>query len=104
MDAVTAVSGSGPAYAFYLAEAMESAAESLGLSAEVARRLVAQTLAGAGELLATSQRNPAELRADVTSPGGTTQAAIESLDRDQVAAAIQRAVVAAAKRSEELSN
>ena len=104
MDAVTAVSGSGPAYAFYLAEAMESAAESLGLSAEVARRLVAQTLAGAGELLATSQRNPADLRADVTSPGGTTQAAIESLDRDEVAAAIQRAVVAAAKRSEELSN
>lgn len=104
MDAVTAVSGSGPAYAFYLAEAMESAGQSLGLSPEVARQLVAQTLAGAGDLLARSQRDPAALRADVTSPGGTTQAAIASLDHDAVHGAIERAVLAAADRSRELSS
>ncbi|MFW6059499.1 MAG: pyrroline-5-carboxylate reductase [Phycisphaeraceae bacterium] len=101
MDAVTAVSGSGPAYVFYLAEAMERAARELGLG-EHARTLVAQTLVGAAHLLAESEHEAAELRRRVASPGGTTEAALKYLDGADVSDAIVGAIKAAAARSEEL--
>ena len=95
MDAVTAVSGSGPAYIFLLAEAMEAAALAEGLPAEAARTLVLETVLGAARMLTESGEDPAELRRRVTSPGGTTQAAIETFEaggfRDLVAAAIRNA-------------
>ncbi|MEM7680613.1 MAG: pyrroline-5-carboxylate reductase [Planctomycetota bacterium] len=101
LDAVTAVSGSGPAYAFYLAEAMEAAAAELGLG-DHARLLAVQTLLGAATLLSDSQEDPAELRRRVTSPGGTTEAAITSLDQNAVRELIAKAIHAAAERSAEL--
>jgi pyrroline-5-carboxylate reductase len=79
MDAVTAVSGSGPAYIFLLAESMAKAGVAAGLPFELATRLARETIAGAGELLAQSTRDAATLRQDVTSPGGTTAAALEVL-------------------------
>ena len=95
MDAVTAVSGSGPAYIFLLAEAMEAAALAEGLPAEAARALVLETVLGAARMLTESGEDPAELRRRVTSPGGTTQAAIETFEasgfRELVAAAIRNA-------------
>ncbi len=95
MDAVTAVSGSGPAYIFLLAEAMEAAALAEGLPAEAARTLVLETVLGAARMLTESGEDPAELRRRVTSPGGTTQAAIETFEtggfRDLVADAIRNA-------------
>ncbi len=103
MDAVTAVSGSGPAYVFYLAEAMRSAAERLGLTPEVARTLVERTIAGAGRLLSESGAAPEELRRRVTSKGGTTEAAVGVLDARGVRAAIEEAVAAAAARSREMA-
>jgi pyrroline-5-carboxylate reductase len=81
LHAVTAVSGSGPAYIFLLAEAMEAAARSLGLSAEVARVLVKQTVMGAGRLLSESPTSAMELRRAVTSPGGTTEAALRVFEQ-----------------------
>ncbi|MEM9296729.1 MAG: pyrroline-5-carboxylate reductase dimerization domain-containing protein [Planctomycetota bacterium] len=101
LDAVTAVSGSGPAYAFYLAEAIEQAAAELGLP-DHARLLASQTLLGAATLLAQSGEDPADLRQRVTSPGGTTAAAIQSLDDDNVKNLIAKAVRAACDRSIEL--
>lgn len=101
MDAVTAVSGSGPAYVFYLAEAMERAAGELGL-AEHARLLVSQTLLGAAMLLNESGQPPAELRRRVTSPGGTTEAAIKHLDASRAQQIIVEAIHAACRRSLEL--
>ena len=103
LDAVTAVSGSGPAYLFYLAEAMQAAAERLGLS-EHARLLVRQTLLGSAELLHQSDDTPAELRRKVTSPGGTTEAAVRHLDKKQVSDAIVEALHAARDRSVELGS
>ncbi|MEM1210388.1 MAG: pyrroline-5-carboxylate reductase [Planctomycetota bacterium] len=103
LDAITAVSGSGPAYLFYLAEAMTQAAHDLGL-AEHADTLVAQTLLGAAELLAQSEHPPAELRRRVTSPGGTTEAAINHLDSKTAHDAIVDALKAAEARSKELGN
>lgn len=103
MDAVTAISGSGPAYVFYLAEAMLAAARDLGLSDDVARPLVVDTIAGAAALMMGSESDPSELRANVTSPGGTTQSAIESLEAAQVAQHIRNAIRAARDRSRELS-
>lgn len=95
MDAVTAVSGSGPAYIFLLAEAMEAAALAEGLPAEAARALVLETVLGAARMLTESAEDPAELRRRVTSPGGTTQAAIETFEaggfRELVASAIRNA-------------
>jgi pyrroline-5-carboxylate reductase len=95
MDAVTAVSGSGPAYVFLLAEAMEAAALAEGLSAEAARSLVLETVLGAARMLTESGEDPAGLRRRVTSPGGTTQAAIETFEAggfcDLVALAIRNA-------------
>ncbi|MFO0832800.1 MAG: pyrroline-5-carboxylate reductase [Phycisphaerales bacterium] len=102
MDSATAVAGSGPAYVFYLAEAMEEAAVKLGFSPEEARRLVRQTIIGATAMMAESSDAPAELRAMVTSKGGTTAAACETLDTLQVRQAVVRAIEAAHARGREL--
>lgn len=110
MDAVTAVSGSGPAYVFLLAECLAEAARAAGLPAPLAERLAHVTVAGAGELLHRSELDPAELRRNVTSPGGTTAAALAVLMGDEastqpgpLAELIRRAVKAAATRSAELA-
>lgn len=103
MDAVTAVSGSGPAYVFYLAEAMIAGAERLGISKDVARMLVHQTVHGAGLMLLNRPEAAEELRRQVTSPGGTTAAAVAFFDKKNFKTIVQQAVVAAAKRSAELS-
>ncbi|MEN1939976.1 pyrroline-5-carboxylate reductase [Luteimonas sp. MJ174] len=103
MDAVTAVSGSGPAYVFLLAEAMEDAARAQGLPAEAARILVQETLLGAARMLTGSDDAPAELRRRVTSPGGTTQAAIETFEAGGLRTLVAAAIGAAATRGRELS-
>lgn len=102
MDAVTAVSGSGPAYVFLLAEAMIDAAEGLGLDSGVASALVLQTVMGAGRLLVEGEGSPSELRAKVTSPGGTTAAAIASLEAGDFRQLVAEAIRAAERRSREL--
>lgn len=102
IDAVTAVSGSGPAYFFYLIEAMTKAGVAEGLEEKTAVALACQTCAGAAKLLASSQESPETLRRKVTSPGGTTQAAISTMDAAGVAEALFNAVRAAAARSREL--
>lgn len=104
MDAVTAVSGSGPAYVFLLAEAMQAAAERQGLPADTAALLVRQTIAGAAAMLVQAGEPPATLRARVTSPGGTTQAAIERFQRDGFEALVDRAIDAATARGGALSS
>jgi pyrroline-5-carboxylate reductase len=101
IDAITAVSGSGPAYVFYLAEAMEQAALELGLGAH-ARRLVQQTILGAARLLGASGQPPQALRRMVTSRGGTTEAAVRHLDAQGTAAVFVAAIKAAHARSVEL--
>jgi pyrroline-5-carboxylate reductase len=104
MDAVTAVSGSGPAYVFLLIECLERAAVQAGLGAELARQLALATVAGAGAYAAAARESPAELRRRVTSAGGTTQAALEVLGSEHgLAELVERAVRAAAARSRELS-
>lgn len=102
MDAVTAVSGSGPAYFFYLAEQMIKAAVELGIPPAEASRMAAKTALGAAKMLVESDQSPAELRRKVTSPGGTTEAAIAHLDKSGWPAATVEAVKAAARRSGEL--
>ena len=102
-DAVTAVSGSGPAYVFYLAEAMIDGGIEAGLDGETARTLTAQTLVGAAKLLAGSDETADELRRRVTSPNGTTAAAIATFDDHDVKNALVAGVKAAAARSAELS-
>lgn len=101
MDAVTGLSGSGPAYVFLVAEALIEAGVLMGLARPVASELAIQTLLGAATLLAEG-RLPAELRADVTSPGGTTAAGLRELERHGVRAAFAAAVEAATRRSTEL--
>lgn len=103
MDAVTAVSGSGPAYVFLLAEAMEAAARQEGLDDEAARILVAQTILGAARMLVESDVPPAELRQRVTSPNGTTQAAIETFQAGGFESLTALAIHAARVRGRELS-
>jgi len=104
IDVVTAVSGSGPAYVFLLAECLAEAALKAGLDAQTARRLASATVSGAGELLAQSVLPPDQLRKNVTSPGGTTAAALEILmGEGGFAPLLEQAVDAAKKRSEELS-
>lgn len=103
LDAVTAVSGSGPAYFFYLMEAMIQAGKDLGLDERTATTLTLQTALGAAQMAVTSEQGPTQLRKNVTSPNGTTQAAIETLDSHQVSLFIQQALAAASKRSEELA-
>ena len=104
IDAVTAVSGSGPAYVFYFIEALEEAARELGLNAAAARQLAISTFTGASKLAAQSSEDIATLRARVTSKGGTTERAIASMENDKINAAIMRAVKAAAERSRELGD
>jgi len=102
MDAVTAVSGSGPAYFFYLIEAMTAAGTAEGLDADVAAKLATETCAGAAALLARTGEPPEGLRARVTSPGGTTQRAIETMEDAGVKRHLINAIRAAAARSREL--
>ena len=105
MDAVTAVSGSGPAYVFHLIETLAAAGEAEGLPADLAMRLARVTVAGAGALAIAAEESPAELRRNVTSPNGTTQAALEVL-MDPAAGLpplMRRAVARAAARSRELA-
>jgi pyrroline-5-carboxylate reductase len=103
MDTVTALSGSGPAYFFLLVEALEDAAVAQGLPRETARELALQTCLGAGRMLREDAAAPAELRRRVTSPGGTTQAALESFAASGFTAIVTRAVAAATQRGRELS-
>jgi pyrroline-5-carboxylate reductase len=103
MDTVTAVSGSGPAYFFAMVEALEHAAFAQGMSREAARALAAQTCLGAGRMLVESGEDPGVLRQRVTSPNGTTQAALESLAADHFAQTVAHAVAAATRRGAELA-
>jgi pyrroline-5-carboxylate reductase len=104
MDALTAVSGSGPAYVFYFIEAMQQAARELGLTETQARELVYETFSGATELAKVSQDDVSTLRSRVTSKNGTTERALLSMEADQVKQHIVKAVHAAALRSRELGN
>lgn len=104
IDAVTAVSGSGPAYFFHIMEAMEAAACELGLAPDVARQLVIQTATGAAGMAAKGEASPGELRKRVTSPGGTTAAALEQMKDDDILGLFMRALTAAHERSKSLSN
>lgn len=102
MDAVTAISGSGPAYVFLFIEALQQAAGALGLDAAAARQLAIETFVGASRLAAQSPEEVAVLRQRVTSKGGTTEAALDSLNADGITAAILRAAQAAAARGQSL--
>ena len=104
MDTVTAISGSGPAYFFALVESLEAAAVAQGMPRETARMLAAQTCLGAGRMLVEGGEDPAVLRQRVTSPNGTTQAALESLAADALPRIIARAVAAATERGVSLAN
>ncbi|MDT8408743.1 MAG: pyrroline-5-carboxylate reductase [Wenzhouxiangellaceae bacterium] len=104
MDVVTAISGSGPAYFFALTEALTEAGIKAGLDAEQARRLACQTAAGAGTMLAEHDADAGQLRRQVTSPGGTTAAALEALEQADFNGAIQAAVEAAIRRGREMGN
>jgi pyrroline-5-carboxylate reductase len=103
LDAVTAISGSGPAYVFYLVEAMTDAGILLGLPRSVAHDLIVQTVVGAGAMLRDSGEHPVTLREAVTSPAGTTIAAIRELENHGVRAAFLAALEAARDRSRELA-
>lgn len=103
IDAVTGVSGSGPAYVFHLAEALANAGEKAGLPVELAAKLARATVSGAGELMYRSELSPEQLRINVTSPNGTTAAALQVLmGKDGFPALLEKAVAAATKRSREL--
>lgn len=106
IDAVTGVSGSGPAYVFHLIETLAKAGEAQGLDAQTAMRLAKATVAGAGALAMASEDSPAQLRVNVTSPNGTTQAALEVLMDEETGfpALLSRAVKAATDRARELAN
>jgi pyrroline-5-carboxylate reductase len=105
MDAVTAVSGSGPAYVFLLAQALAEAGVAAGLPPSLAAKLARETVAGSGELLHRSELDAAVLRQNVTSPGGTTAAALEVLmGKDGLMLLMRKAVAAATKRSRELAD
>jgi len=104
MDAVTAVSGSGPAYVFYFIEALESAALNLGFDAAAARLLAIETVLGAAQLAASSSDPVSLLRERVTSKGGTTEAALKSFAADNLAAVVERGVQAANARGRELGD
>ncbi|GAB1255681.1 pyrroline-5-carboxylate reductase [Aurantivibrio plasticivorans] len=104
IDAVTAISGSGPAYFFLMMEAMIAAGVKQGLPQETASRLAIQTCLGAGKLASESDVEPAELRRRVSSPGGTTLKALESFEHDDFHAVVERAMAACAARAEEMAN
>lgn len=103
LDAVTAISGSGPAYVFYFIEALQQAGCELGLSAATARQLALQTFAGATQLALQSEATVSQLRQQVTSKGGTTAAALDSFAQDDIAAAILRGAQAAARRGRQMA-
>jgi len=103
MDAVTALSGSGPAYLFHVAEAMIAAGIEQGMSAEMARQLTLQTIYGAARMLVESGSEPAVLRQKVTSPGGTTEAALKVMSERKLMEIFRDAIAAATKRGRELS-
>lgn len=104
LDAVTAISGSGPAYYFLFTEALIEAAQSLGLDADTATLLATQTALGAGTLMSKSDVDAVELRRRVTSPGGTTEQAILSFENDGLRDLVKKAATAAARRAAELAN
>lgn len=106
MDAVTGVSGSGPAYVFYMIDALAQAGVAQGLSPDLAMQLAKATVAGAGALAQAADETPTQLRVNVTSPNGTTQAGLEVLMQDATGLAplIEQTVAAAADRSRELAN
>lgn len=104
MDAVTALSGSGPAYFFLIMEALEEAGTELGLDRETARLLTLETAIGAARMALEAEETPAELRQRVTSPGGTTEQALNVLENSDLRGALQRAAQAAAARAHELGN
>ena len=103
MDTVTAVSGSGPAYFFYFMEALEQAAIEEGLDENTSRLLTLETARGAARLAIETTKSPSELRGQVTSPGGTTEAAIQVLEQADISQILKRAVTAARKRSVDLA-
>ncbi|XJZ26136.1 pyrroline-5-carboxylate reductase [Bacillota bacterium Lsc_1132] len=102
LDAVTGLSGSGPAYIYYLVEAMENSAAEIGLERQIAKELIVQTLIGAAEMLKTSEKSPSQLRKEVTSPGGTTEAGIRILQENGVQEAFIACIKAAAARSRKM--
>ena len=103
MHSVTALSGSGPAYIFLMIEAMEAAAIKQGMSAETARKLAAQTVLGAAQMVLNSDISPAQLKKNVMSPGGTTERAIHVFEQNNLVGIVDQAMQAAADRSEELA-
>lgn len=103
IHAITALSGSGPAYAFLVIEAMEAAATKLGIQPEKARQLAAQTLAGAAEMVLSSDIEPGQLKRNVMSPGGTTERAIHTFEQEGLIEIFDKAMTAASDRSEELA-
>ncbi|UFT99444.1 pyrroline-5-carboxylate reductase [Radiobacillus kanasensis] len=102
LHAITGLSGSGPAYIYYLVEAMEQAALDEGIASDTAKELIIQTLMGAAEMLKQTQEQPGVLRKKITSPGGTTQAGLETLDQYHYQEALQACVKRATERSKEL--
>lgn len=102
MDAVTGLSGSGPAYIYYLIEAMQQSAEQIGLEPQDAQKLIIQTLMGAAEMVHTSDKTPLTLRMEVTSPGGTTEAGIRVLEEKGVRDALIECIQTATNRSSEM--
>ncbi|MBM7701631.1 pyrroline-5-carboxylate reductase ProI [Metabacillus iocasae] len=102
LHAVTGLSGSGPAYVYYLVEAMEAAAHTIGLNQETAKDLILQTLIGSAEMLKHSSKSPATLRKEVTSPGGTTEAGLKTLSAYRYQEAMIECIKQATERSKEL--
>jgi len=103
MDAVTGLSGSGPAYCFLIIEALTDAGVHLGLTRDLAEKLAAQTMLGSARLCLTGNQHPAQLKNMVTSPGGTTAAGLKVLEEGKIRATLMAAVEAAAKRAKELA-
>ncbi|MBB2483211.1 pyrroline-5-carboxylate reductase [Bacillus sp. APMAM] len=103
LDAVTGLSGSGPAYIYYIVEAMENSAKEIGLESELAKKLIVQTLLGAAEMLNHSKEKAEKLRIAVTSPGGTTEAGIRVLDQHKVKDALVNCIKEATLQSKRLS-
>ncbi|WP_053217698.1 pyrroline-5-carboxylate reductase [Virgibacillus senegalensis] len=104
LHTITGLSGSGPAYIYYFVEAMEDAAAEAGLKPEIAKELIIQTLVGAAEMLKNSDEQPSVLREKITSPGGTTQAGLETLEKYKYQEALMECIKQAAARSIELGS
>jgi len=102
LDAVTGLSGSGPAYIYYLIEAMENSADEIGLDKQIAQELIVQTLIGAAEMVKNSSKSPEQLRREVTSPGGTTEAGIHVLEEYGVQQAFISCIKAATEQSKKM--